>query len=67
MSQPQQEVRIPTRQELEAQLTGLVVTRSQMKDQVEAIERDMAIVSGQVQLLGAQEAKAKADAEAIED
>jgi len=56
---------IPTREQLESQLTGLIVQRSQLKDQVEKIERQMPSIASMVQLLTAQEAKAQADAEKV--
>lgn len=56
---------IPTRSELEAQLTQLVVNRSQLKDQIEQIERQMPSIASMVQLLQAQEEIAKASAEAV--
>lgn len=62
---PQQEVKVPTRAELETQLTQLVVQRSQLKDQVEQIERQMPSIASMVQLLSAQEQQAKAVAEAV--
>jgi len=46
---------IPTREQLESQLTGLVVQRSQLKDQVEQIEKQMPSIASMVQLLTAQE------------
>ena len=52
---------IPTREQLEGQLTGLVVQRSQLKDQVEQIEKQMPSIASMVQLLTAQEAKVEAD------
>lgn len=45
----------PTKKELETQLSGLVMQRSQFKDQIEQIERMMSVVQGQLQLLAAQE------------
>jgi len=59
----QQEVQVPTKEQLEGQLTQLVMQRSQLKDQIEAIEKQMPTLSAMLQLLGAQEAKAKQDAE----
>ncbi len=54
---------VPTRAELEAQLTQLVLQRCQLKDQVEQIEKQMPAVNAMVQLLAAQEAEAQAKAE----
>ena len=61
----QQEVQVPTREQLEAQLTQLVVQRSQLKDQVEQIEKQLPTISALVQLLTAQEAEARAKAEEV--
>jgi hypothetical protein len=58
----QQEVHVPTREELESQLTGLVMQRSQLKDQIEMVEKQMPTLNGMIQLLAAQEAKAEAEA-----
>ncbi len=65
MSQPQQQVQVPSRDELETQLTQLVLQRSQAKDQIEQIEKQMPVLSSMIQLLGAQEAVAKAKAEEV--
>ena len=68
MAIPQQQNQpVPTRTELEAQLTQLVMQRSQMKDQIEGIEKAMTPLSAMIQLLTAQEAEAHATAEAIKD
>lgn len=57
MAIPQQEeVQVPTREQLETQLTQLVLQRSQLKDQIEQIEKQMPSISSMIQLLGAQEA-----------
>jgi len=65
-AQPQTPVQpVPTREQLEAQLTALVMQRSQLKDHVEAIEKQMPAISAMVQLLAAQEAQAKAKAEEV--
>ena len=69
MAVPQQQaVQVPTKEGLEAQLTSLVIQRSQLKDQVEGIEKQMPVISGMLQLLAAQDAKAKeAKAEVTKD
>ena len=69
MQQQQQQVQIPSREELETQLTQLVLQRSQAKDQIEQIEKQMPALSAMIQLLGAQEqeAEAKAEAEVIDE
>jgi phage shock protein A len=54
---------VPTREQLETQLSQLVLQRSQLKDQVEVIERQIPTVSALIQLLGAQEAAAEAAAQ----
>jgi len=59
MAQQQQ---LPTREQLEAQLTQLAVQRSQLKDQVEQIEKQLPVINGMVQLLAAQEAAKQAEA-----
>lgn len=56
-----QQVQVPTLEQLEANLTQLVLQRAQFKDGVEQIEKQMAVVHGQVQLLHAQAAKAKGE------
>jgi hypothetical protein len=64
----QQVPEVPTKEQLESQLTQLVLQRSNLKDQIEQIEKQMAPVVAMVQLLGAQEAVAQAAAdEVIED
>jgi hypothetical protein len=58
----QQEVQVPSREELEGQLTQMVMQRSQLKDQIEQIEKQLPVLNGMVQLLQAQEAKAEQEA-----
>ena len=60
----QDQVQVPTVEQLTAQITNLVVQRSQAKDQVEQIERTLPILQAQLQLLNAQAAVAE---EVIED
>ncbi len=60
-------IQIPTREQLEAQLTGLVVQRSQFKDQIETIEKQMPSLVAMIQLLGAQEQLAEQEAEVLKD
>ena len=68
MAIPQQAApQVPTKGTLEDQITGLVVERSQLKDRVEAIEKQMPVISSMLQLLAAQEAAAKAAGEVTED
>ena len=65
MAIPQQEVpQVPTTEQLTAQITNLVVQRSQAKDQIEQIERMLPVLQAQLQLLNAQAAVAE---EVIED
>jgi phage shock protein A len=54
---------VPTKEQLEAQLTQLILQRSQMKDQIEQIEKQIPVLQGMVQLLAQQEA----DKQASED
>ena len=67
MSQPRQEapIQVPTREQLEAQLTQLVLQRSQLKDQVEQIEKQLPSLNALIQLLAAQEAVAQAAASEV--
>ena len=51
----QQQVQVPTKEQLTAQITSLIVQRAQAKDQVEQIEKVLPVVQGQLQLLNAQE------------
>ena len=50
---------VPTAEQLTAQITNLIVQRSQAKDQIEQIERTLPILQGQLQLLNAQAAAAE--------
>jgi phage shock protein A len=61
MSEVQQEVQVPTREQLEAQLTQMALQRATLKDQIESIEKQMSIVNSMIQLLTAQEQAAKAE------
>lgn len=54
MAQPKQEVQVPTMEQLQAQATQLVVQRAQLKDQIEAIEKQLPVINGMIQLLAAQ-------------
>lgn len=58
-------VQLPTKEGLEAQLTQLALQRAQLKDQIENIEKQLPVISSLIQLLGAQEAKAKEDAKVV--
>ena len=67
MAQPQAIPLAPKKEQLEAQLMQLTVTRSQLKDQVETIEKQTRTIAAMLQLLAAQDAEAKAEAEVLED
>ena len=69
MAQPQTPAaQLPTKDGLEAQLTQLIVQRSQLKDQIEAVEKQLPVVSSMLQLLVAQEEIAEANkAEVTQD
>ena len=54
-----QAVQVPTAEQITAQITNLIVQRSQAKDQIEQIERTLPIMQGQLQLLNAQAAAAE--------
>lgn len=51
----QQEVQVPTVESLTAQITQLILQRSQFKDQIEQVEKIMPVLQAQLQLLQAQE------------
>jgi len=64
----QQAPQVPTKEQLVQAITQMVMQRSQAKDQIDAIEKQMPVLQGQLQLLNAQEAQAEqAKAEVIED
>lgn len=52
------EVQLPTKAGLDGQMKELIIQRSQLKDQIEQIEKQLPVVAAMLQLLGAQEAKA---------
>ena len=60
----QQQVQVPTKEQLTAAVTNMIVQRAQAKDTIEQIERQLPVLQGQLQLLNAQE---QAAAETIED
>lgn len=68
MSQNEQELpALPTLEQAQSALTQLVVQRAALTDQLEEIEKKMAVVNSQVQLLALQKAHAdKAEAAAKE-
>lgn len=56
----------PTKEQLEAQLTGMVMTRSNAKDQIEALDKQMPVINGMLQLLAAQAEDQKELDEAVD-
>jgi hypothetical protein len=56
---PAGKVQLPTLESLTAQITQMILQRSQAKDQIEQIEKVMPILQGQLQLLQAQAQAAK--------
>lgn len=57
----QQQMKVPSIQELEAGLTQMTLQRSNLKDQIEQLERQIPVIAGQIQLLRAQAEEAKAE------
>ena len=67
MNEPQQpEVKVPTKEQLQAQLNGLIIQRSQAKDQIESIERQLPVITGMIQLLNTQAMFAEQEAEKVD-
>ena len=62
----QGKVQVPTIESITAQITNMIVQRSQAKDQVEQIEKVLPVLQGQLQLLQAQ-AQAEAEQVTVED
>ena len=60
----EQPVQVPTKEGIEAQLSQMIARRSQLKDEVEMIEKQMPTLTGMLQLLHAQEAAAQQTADA---
>lgn len=58
----QQQVQVPTKEQLTEAVTQLILQRAQAKDQIEQIEKQLPMLQAQLQLLQAQEA-----AETVED
>jgi len=54
----QQQLHLPTKEQLTAAITDLIIRRSGAKDQVDQIETQLPVLQGQLQLLNAQEAAA---------
>jgi hypothetical protein len=63
----QQQVQVPTVEQLTAQITQLMLQRAQARDVVEQIEKQLPVFQGQLQLLQAQAQAEAAKAEVIED
>lgn len=59
----QQQVQVPTKEQLTAAITNLIVQRSQFKDQIEQTEKQLPVLQAQLQLLNAQEEVAKQEVE----
>ena len=57
----QQQVQVPTVEQLTAQITQLIVQRAQAKDIVEQVERTLSVFQAQLQLLQAQAQAAQAE------
>jgi hypothetical protein len=53
----QQQVHVPTKEQLTAAITNMIVQRANAKDQIEQIERQLPVLQGQLQLLNAQDAE----------
>lgn len=52
-------MQLPTVESLTAQISQMILQRSQAKDQIEQIERVLPVLQGQLQLLQAQEQAAQ--------
>lgn len=59
-----QQVQVPTLEQLQAQLTQLIVQRSTAKDQVEQFDKQLPVLNALVQVLTAQAEEARTAAEA---
>lgn len=66
MNQPQAQP-VPTVEQITSAITNLIVQRSQMKDQVENIEKQLPMLQGQLQLLQAQAAEKAAEVASNKD
>jgi hypothetical protein len=58
--QQNQEVQVPTKDQLVAQASQMIIQRATLKDQVDQIEKQLPTVQALIQLLTAQEAEAEA-------
>lgn len=65
MQQNQPVQPVPTREQLEAQLTQSVLQRAALKDQLDEIEKQLPVINAMLQLVVAQEAEAEAKAEEV--
>lgn len=63
----EQEVQLPTKAGLEAQVQELLLKRADLKDKIESIEKQLPVVSSLLQLLTVQEAHAEAQKAGIKD
>ena len=55
----QEQVQVPTQDQLTKAITQMILQRSQLKDQLEQLDKQLPVLQGQLQLLLAQEQVAK--------
>jgi len=55
----QEQVQVPTKEQLTSAVTQMILQRSQLKDQLEQLDNQLPVLQGQLQLLLAQEQAAK--------
>lgn len=60
--QQQQKFQVPSIEELQKQITQLMLQRSQMKEQVEQVDRQLPVLNGMLQILVSQ-----AEQESVKD
>jgi len=63
----QQEPQVPTVEQLTQAITQMIMQRSQARDTMDAIEKQLPVLQGQLALLNAQAAAAKAQLESVKD
>jgi len=51
----QDQVQVPTKEQLTNAVTQMLLQRGQMKDQIEQLDKQLPVLQGQLQLLQAQE------------
>jgi len=51
----QDQVQVPTKEQLTSAVTQMLLQRGQLKDQLEQLDRQLPVLQGQLQLLQAQE------------